>query len=140
MKVEPKVPDVADVTVVRKSTRVKVEQEMPQSVVSDPDSEDISVKSSAEKCTRVTVEPEIVTSHNVRSKKRKIAAVVTNESLGLPPKKAHVDQNAIVVGQTKDRNGTKNIRQIKQTKPSVLGPKQITESGDEELDPDEADF
>ena len=140
LKVEPKVPDAADVTIVRKSTRVKVEQEMPQSVVSDPDSEDISIKSSAEKFTRVTVEPEIVTSRNVRSKKRKIAAVVTNESLGLPPKIAHVDENAIVVGQTKGRNGTKKIRQIKQTKPSVLGPKQITESGDEELDPDEADF
>ena len=140
LKVEPKVPDAADVTIERKNTRVKVEQEMAQSVVSDPDSEDISVKSSAEKCTRVTVEPEIVTSRNVRSKKHKIAAVVTNESLCLPPKIANVDENAIVVGKTKARNSTKNIRQIKQTKPSVLGPKQIKKSGDEELDPDEADF
>ena len=140
LKVEPKVPDAADVTVERKSTRVKVEQDMPQSVVSDPDSEDISVKSSAENCTRVKVEPEIVTSRNVRSKKRKISAVVSNESADLPPKIAHVDQNAIVLGQTKGRISTRNIRQIKQTKPSVLGPKQIIESGDEKLDSDEADF
>ena len=140
LKVEPKVPDAADVTVERKSTGVKVEQDMPQSVVSDPDSEDISVKSSAENCTRVKVEPEIVTSCNVRSKKRKISAVVSNESADLPPKIAHVDQNAIVLGQTKGRISTRNIRQIKQTKPSVLGPKQIIESGDEVLDSDEADF
>ena len=152
LKVEPKVTDSEDVSVVnssvKKSTRVKVEQEMPQSVVTDPNSEDISiVKSSANKSTRVKVEPEMpqsvvtVTSHSVRSKKRKAAAVVTKENQGIPPKVAHVDENAsIVVGQSKGRNGTKNIRQIKQTKPSVLVPKQITGSDDEELDDDETNF
>ena len=64
VKVEPKIPDSEDVSIVKlssnKSKRVKVEPEMPQSVVTDPDSEDISiVKSSANKSTRVKVEPEM---------------------------------------------------------------------------------
>ena len=61
VKVEPKIPDSGDVSIVKsssnKSKRVKVEPEMPQSVVTDPDLEDISiVKSSANKSTRVKVE------------------------------------------------------------------------------------
>ena len=81
-----------------------------------------------------------MTSSSVRSKKRK-AAVVINENQGIAPKVAQVDENAaIVVGQSKGRNGTKNIRQIKQTRTTVLVPMQITGSDDEELDADEADF
>ena len=64
-----------------------------------------------------------VTNSSVRSKKHKAAVVVTNENQGIPPKITHVDENdAIVVGQSKSRNGMKNIRQIKQTRTSVLGP------------------
>ena len=124
VKVEPKIPDSEDVSVVKssahKSKKVKVEPEIPQSVVTDPDSKDVSiVKVSANKSTIVKVEPEFpqsvvtVTSSSVRSKKRK-PAVVTNENQGIAPKVAQVDENAaIVVGQSKGRNGTNNIRQIK---------------------------
>ena len=144
----PKIPESEDVSIEKssahKSKKVKVEPEIPQSVVTDPKSEDVSVeKSSAHKSKKVKVEPEFpqsvvtVTSSSVRSKKRKLA-VVTNENQGII---ATVDENAaIVVGQSKGRNGTKNIRQIKQTRKSVLGPMQITGSDDEELDADEADF
>ena len=151
MKIEPKVPDSEDVSVVNssanKSKKFKVEPEIPQSVVTGPNSEDISiVQSSANKSRTVKVEPEMpqsvtVTSRSIRSKKCKAAVVVTNENQGIPPKVVHVNENAaIVVGQSKARNGMKNIRQIKQTRTSVLVPKQITGSDDEELDADEADF
>ena len=151
VKVEPKIPDSEDVSIVKssanKSKKVKVEHEFPQSVVTDPDSEDVSVvKSSAKKSTIVKVEPEIhqsvvtVSSSSVRSKKCK-ASVVINENQGIAPKVAQVDENAtIVVGQSKGRNGKKNNRQIKQTRTTVLVPMQITGSDDEELDADEADF
>ena len=144
----PKIPKSEDVSVEKssahKSKKVKVEPEIPQSVVTDPESEDVSIeKSSAHKSKKVKVEPEFpqsvvtVTSSSVRSKKRKLA-VVTNENQGIV---ATVDENAaIVVGQSKGRNGMKNIRQIKQTRKSVLGPMQITGSDDEELDANEADF
>ena len=144
----PKIPKSEDVSIEKssahKSKKVKVEPEIPQSVVTDPELEDVSVeKSSAHKSKKVKVEPEFpqsvvtVTSSSVRSKKCKLA-VVTNENQGIV---ATVDENAaIVVGQSKGRNGTKNIRQIKQTRKSVLGPMQITGSDDEELDADEADF
>ena len=148
LRKRPKIPELEDVSIEKssahKSKKVKVEPEIPQSVVTDPKSEDVSVeKSSAHKSKKVKVEPEFpqsvvtVTSSSVRSKKHKLA-VVTNENQGII---ATVDENAtIVVGQSKGRNGTKNIRQIKQTRKSVLGPMQITGSDDEELDADEADF
>ena len=158
VKVEPEIPqsvvtdpkseDVSiEMSSAHKSKKVKVEPEIPKSVVTDPYSEDVSiVESSAHKSKKVKVEPEFpqsvvtVTSSSVRSKKCK-PAVVTNENQGITPKVAEVDENAaIVVGQSKGRNGTKNIRQIKQTTKSVLGPMQITGSDDEELDADEADF
>ena len=158
VKVEPEIPqsvvtdpESEDVSVVKPSAnmskKVKVEPEIPQSVVTDPESEDVSVvKPSAHKSKKVKVEPEIpqsvvtVTSSSVMSKKCKLA-VVTDENQGIAPKVAKVDENAaIVVGQSKGRNGTKNIRQIKQTRKSVLRPMQITGSDDEELDADEADF
>ena len=150
VKVEPKIPNSEDVSIVKssahKSKKVKVEPEIPQSVVTDPDLEDVSiVKVSAYKSTIVKVEPEfpqsvVTVTSSVRSKKHK-PAVVTNENQGITPKVAQVDENAaIVVGQSKGRNGTKNIRQIKQTRTSVLGPMQITGSDDDELDADEVDF
>ena len=151
LRKRPKIPESEDVSIEKssahKSKKVKVEPEIPQSVVTDPDSEDVSiVKPSAHKSKKVKVEPEIpqsvvtVTSSSVMSKKCKLA-VVTNENQGIAPKVAKVDENAaIVVGQSKGRNGTKNIRQIKQTRKSVLRPMQITGSDDEELDADEADF
>ena len=151
LRKRPKIPKWEDVSIEKssahKSKKVKVEPEIPQSVVTDPDSEDVSVvKLSAHKSKKVKVEPEIpqsvvtVTSSSVMSKKCKLA-VVTNENQGITPKVAKVDENAaIVVGQSKGRNGTKNIRQIKQTRKSVLCPMQITGSDDEELDADEADF
>ena len=158
VKVEPEIPQSVvtdpkseDVSVIKPSAnmskKVKVEPEIPQSVVTDPESEDVSiVKPSAHKSKKVKVEPEIpqsvvtMTSSSVMSKKRKLA-VVTNENQGIAPKVAKVDENAaIVVGQSKERNGMKNIRQIKQTRQSVLCPMQITGSDDEELDADEADF
>ena len=71
----------------------------------------------------------------------KLLLLLPDENQGIPPKVAHVDENAaIVVGQSKGKNGMKNIRQIKQTRTSVLVPKQITGSDDEELDVEEADF
>ena len=125
VKVEPEIPqsvvtdpELEDVSIEKssahKSKKVKVEPEIPQSVVTDPDSEDVSiVKPSAHKSKKVKVEPEIpqsvvtVTSSSVMSKKCKLA-VVTNENQGITPK---VDENAaIVVGQSKGRNGTRNIR------------------------------
>ena len=132
LRKRPKIPESEDVSIeessAHKSKKVKVEPEIPQSVVTDPESEDVSVeKSSAHKSKKVKVEPEFpqsvvtVTSSSVRSKKRKLA-VVTNKNQGII---ATVDENAaIVVGQSKGRNGTKNIRQIKQTRKSVLGPMQ----------------
>ena len=153
VKVEPKIPNLEDISIVKsssnKSKKVKVEPEMPQSVVTVPDSEDVSiVKSSANKSMKVKIEPEMpqsvvtVTSSSVRSKKCKAPAVVNDENQSIPPKVAHVDENAaIVVGQRKDKNGTKNIRQIKQTRKSVLVPKQITPGSDDEaLDADDVDF
>ena len=151
LRKRPKIPELEDVSIEKssahKSKKVKVEPEIPKSVVTDPYSEDVSiVKSSGHKSKKVKVEPEFpqsvvtVTSSSVRSKKCKLA-VVTNENQGIAPKVAEVDENAaIVVGQSKGRNGMKNIRQIKQTTKSVLGPMQITGSDDEELDVDEADF
>ena len=147
----PKIPESEDVSIekssAQKSKKVKFEPEIPQSVVTDPKSEDVSiVKPSANMSKKVKVEPEIpqsvvtVTSSSVMSKKRKLA-VVTNENQGIAPKVAKVDENAAsVVGQSKGRNGRKNIRQIKQTRKSVLCPMQITGCDDEELDADEADF
>ena len=144
VKVEPKIPNLEDVSIVKsssnKSKRVKVEPEMPQSVVTDPDLEDISiVKLSANKSTRIKVEPEmpqsvvtVTSTSSVRSKKHKAAVVVTNENQGTPPKAAHVDENAlIVVGQSKGKNGMKNIRQIKQTRIRCGGgrfPKKASQS------------
>ena len=153
VKVEPKIPKSEDISVVKlsadKSRKVKVEPEKPLSLVTVPESEDVSiVKSSTNKSKKVKVEVEmpqsvvtVTSTSSVRSKKCKAAVVVTDENQGIPPKVAHVDKNAaIVVGQSKGKNGTKNIRQIKQTGTSVLVPKQITGSDDEELDVEEADF
>ena len=152
LRKRPKIPESEDVSIEKssahKSKKVKVEPEIPPSVVvTDPESEDVSVvKLSANMSKKVKVEPEIpqsvvtVTSSSVMSKKRKLV-VVTNENQGIAPKVAKGDENAaIVVGQSKGRNGMKNIRQIKQTRKSVLCPKQITGSDDEELDADEANF